>query len=193
MANQQTDPNVFPVRGRLSFPNGLFEPVLPQNETDPKKKYCSATFLMNKKKEAALIAAIQKRIDELLKEPPLKGVKLPPEKICLRDGSLKDYDGYGPEVMSLAARNSANPKTLVVQMPQVLDRNGAPLKPTDGRPYAGCDVDGSIRLWVQDNAQGKRINASLRIVRFLGHNTPFGGGAPANADAELPDVEEVEV
>lgn len=191
MSKTQSDPNIVQVRGRLSFPN-LFEPGLPKGETDPKKRFYAATFLMDKKADAEFIKKVQERINQLLAEPPLKGTKLAPDKICLRDGSMKDYDGYGPGVMSLSARISVD-KQGHLERPQLYDRSNRPITADDNMLYAGCYVDGSVRLWVQNNAQGKRVNARLRIVRHLKDGEPFGGGTPVDAESELPDVDTVEV
>jgi hypothetical protein len=71
--------------------------------------------------------------------------------------------------------------------PLVLDRDKSPLTQSDGRPYAGCYVNGSIELWCQDNAYGKRINATLRGVQFYKDGEAFAGGGSATAD-EFDDL-----
>ena len=48
-------------------------------------------------------------------------------------------------------------------------------------------VNGSIELWCQDNAYGKRINATLRGVQFLKDGEAFAGGGSASAD-EFDDL-----
>lgn len=182
MATQSADPNIIPVTGRLSYPH-LFEAKAVKGST--KAKF-SCSFLMDKKLDAAAIKKLEDRIKVLLSEAPLKGHKLPPDKICLKDGSLKDgTDGYGPGVMFVSASSE--------KRPVVVDRDNTPLTSADNRPYGGCYVDGSIRLWPQNNEYGKRVNAELRIVRFLKDGEPFGGGTPVDAESELPDVDTVEV
>jgi hypothetical protein len=66
--------------------------------------------------------------------------------------------------------------------PFVLDRDQTPLVAEDDKPYAGSYVNGIITLWVQNNAYGKRINASLDGVQFSAHGEPFGPPA-LGADA----------
>ena len=47
---------------------------------------------------------------------------------------------------------------------------------------------GGWGAWVwQDNAYGKRVNASLRGVQFAGDGEAFGGGRPAEVD-EFEDI-----
>ena len=45
-----------------------------------------------------------------------------------------------------------------------------------------------IRLWWQDNQFGKRINASLEVVRFRKDGEAFGA-APVSADV-LDDIDD---
>lgn len=146
---------------RLSFP-ALFEPKKGPEETS--KPAYSATFILDKKTNAADIKAINDAIDLLVKEA-FKGKR--PPKVCLRDGSEKpDLDGYGPGVVFLSARNA--------QRQMVVDNMKLPMEATDTRMHAGCYVNAVIRLWAQDNKFGKRINASLGPVQFFRSGQPFG-------------------
>jgi hypothetical protein len=43
-------------------------------------------------------------------------------------------------------------------------------------------VDVSIDVWAQDNNYGKRVNASLRGVKFARDGEPFAGGGAATED-----------
>lgn len=103
------------------------------------------------------------------KNPP----KLKPEKMCLRDGDQEDWDGYEGH-MYVSASNT--------RRPVVLDRNKTPLTEEDGKPYSGCYVNAVVRIWCQDNAHGKRINASLEGVQFVKDGDAFGA-APLDEDA----------
>ena len=158
---------------RLSFP-ALFEARAMDGGT-PK---FSAAFLLNKKSDAAQIKSIEEAINSLLKTKN-KGGKLPPNKVCLRDGSEKDFEGYGDEVMYVSASNA--------RRPLVVDLQGNPLVTTDGKPYAGCYVNANIDVWWQDNKYGKRVNASLRSVQFVKDGESFGAG-PLDAAKEFEDV-----
>jgi len=154
---------------RLSYPQ-LFKAKcfgsVPQPNEKPK---FSAVFLLDKKAHAKEIADINKAIQFVLLEK--YGPKAPKgHKLCLRDGSEKpDTDGYGEDMMFISASNEARP--------QVVDRDRTPLAEEDGKIFAGCYVNAVLRLWVQDNNFGKRVNASLRIVQYVKKGEPFGEAA----------------
>ncbi|MBP8282667.1 MAG: DUF2815 family protein [Chromatiaceae bacterium] len=74
--------------------------------------------------------------------------------------------------------------------PMIVDRNpNVPLTPADGRPYGGCFVNAKIDLWAQDNKWGKRVNASLLVIQYVGPGEAFSGGA-APSIAGLEDLGE---
>lgn len=146
---------------RLSFP-ALWE-AKSFNDGKPSFK---AVLLLDKKKDAGQIAMINKTIEAVKKEKWPKGVKNL-KGLCLRDGSEKeDVDGYGDDVMFISSSNAK-------RVP-VVDGNHTPLTEEDGKPYAGCYVNVSLRLWAQDNEWGKRVNAQLRAVQFAKDGEPFG-------------------
>jgi hypothetical protein len=159
---------------RLSFP-ALFE----ARAMDGGTPNYSAAFLLNKKTDAAQIKALTDAINEHLKLKN-KGGKLPSNKVCLRDGSEKEFDGYGDAVMYVSASNA--------RRPLVVDLQGNPLVAEDGKPYAGCYVNANIDVWWQDNKYGKRVNASLRSVQFVKDGESFGAG-PLDATKEFDDVD----
>lgn len=97
---------------------------------------------------------------------------------CFQKGEYLDkngepYDGFAG-MFSLGAANKAKPL--------VIDRDKSPLTANDGRPYAGCFVNAQVDIWAQDNAFGRRINASLSGVQFYKDGEAFTGGQPADAD-----------
>lgn len=148
---------------RLSFP-ALWEPRKGP-DANSKASY-QAAFLLDKKDNAADIAAVKAAIAAITKET-FKG-KQPP-KICLRDGSEKpDLEGYGDGVMFINARSD--------KRPHVIGRKMEAIGPDDGIVYAGCYVNATVRLWGQDNNYGKRINAQLRAIQFVKKGDAFGDG-----------------
>lgn len=148
---------------RLSFP-ALWEPRKGP-DANSKASY-QAAFLLDKKDNAADIAAVKAAIAAITKET-FKG-KQPP-KICLREGSEKpDLEGYGDGVMFINARSD--------KRPHVIGRKMEAIGPDDGIVYAGCYVNATIRLWGQDNNYGKRINAQLRAIQFVKKGDAFGDG-----------------
>ena len=153
---------------RLSFPNVFRRAVFAGEET----KY-GATLLLDKAAHAKpireLLAAIASKV-----KTDLGGVKLPADRLCLRDGDESAYDGYAGCVSLRASNNSR---------PLVLNRDRTPLTEDDGVIYAGCYVNAIVELWSQDNQWGKRINCNLLGVQFVRDGDPFGdGGRVASAD-----------
>lgn len=166
---------------RLAFPT-LFEAKSVNGEGDPAY---SASFLFPPDHPAAKVMrdAIE-TVGAEKWEKKWAGVKKEldaKDKTCLHDGDTKEqYDGFGGNLY-VSARNKSRPT--------VIDRDKQPLTRGDGRPYGGCYVNASIEVWAQDNAYGKRINASLRGVQFYADGDSFSGGTPADAD-EFDTVEE---
>ena len=168
---------------RLSFPN-LFKPEAFQAGQEPKYQ---ATFLFDPsdKKHAAKMKEVKQVAKEILTEAYGSEDKIPKGfKMCLKDNAKeeKEYDGY-EGVWFLPSNNTARPT--------VVDRDLTPLTEDDGRPYAGCYVNATITLWVQDNQYGKRVNANCRAVQFYRDGERFGGIAPVDASEEFDVIEEV--
>lgn len=166
---------------RLAFPS-LFEPSS-YGEGDPAY---SATLIMDPQQAEAIdkaIAAVAKEKWGAKADAQLKALRAA-GKIALRDGDEKaDYDGFAG-MMFVAARSKTRPT--------VVDGQRQPLMQSDGRIYAGCYVNASIEVWAQDNAYGKRINATLRGIQFVRDGEAFGGGRPAAAD-EFDEIDAAEL
>ena len=103
----------------------------------------------------------------------LKGAKLPPDKICMKDGDSIDYAGYAG-TMSLKASST--------KRPIIIDRDKSPLTEDDNKFYAGCYVNASLELWAQNNQFGKRINCNLLGVQFMKDGEPFADGVKGSID-----------
>ena len=169
---------------RIEFPI-LFTPKAFNGQG---KAAFSAAFIMEKDHEG--IKTLQEAIKEVATEKwgakateTLKKLRMS-DDLCLHDGDTKpEYDGFAGN-MFLSARS--------YQKPLVVDSNKAELTEVEGKPYAGCHVHVSVDLWAQDNGFGKRINATLRGVRFYKDGEAFAGGAPAGEDEfdEFDDDEE---
>lgn len=148
---------------RLSFPS-LFKPRAFQEGQEPK---FSATFIMPKKGD---VEENTKLMEEAVKEVikmAFKGRSPGDDKLCFRDGASKpDVDGYGDEIKFVSSNSSK-------RVP-VVDRDLTVLAEEDAKPYAGCFVNATIRLWAQDNKYGKRVNAQLRAVQFVRDGEAFG-------------------
>lgn len=163
------------VNARLSFPR-LFKPKAFQEGQDPRFE---ASFLLDPsdKKHAAVIKSIKVTAKELAKE---EFGEIPKSlKLCFGDGAEKDYDGY-EDMFYITSSNKTRPT--------VVDGQLAPLVEEDGKPYAGCFVNGTITLWVMNNQYGKRINANLRAVQFVKDGEAFGV-KPVEAEEEFDAIE----
>lgn len=166
---------------RLAFPV-LFEAKTVNGEGEPA---FSASFLMAPSHSA--VKALRDAAEAIGKDkwgakwPNIKKELQLKDRLPLHDGDTKgDYTGYAGNLF-VTSRNKTRPL--------VLDRDKSPLTAQDGKPYAGCYVNASIELWAQDNAYGKRINASLRGVQFLKDGDAFAGGGAAS-DEEFDDLAE---
>lgn len=166
---------------RLAFPD-LFEAKTVNGEGEPA---FSATFLMEPYHPA--VAELRAAFEKVGKEkwgakwPNVKKEIEAKDRLALHDGDTKaDYAGFEGNLF-VSSRNKTRPL--------VIDRDKSPLTAADGKPYAGCYVHASIELWCQDNAYGKRINASLRGVQFYKDGDAFAGGGAASED-EFDDIED---
>lgn len=93
----------------------------------------------------------------------------------LKDGSLKDYDGYGGNFY-------INPSNAT--RPTVLNRDGTPLTAEDGVIYSGCYADVIVEVYAYSHpVGGKGVSSSLKGLRFRKHGDAFSGGAPVTAEA----------
>ena len=172
---------------RLSFPD-LHEP---KSVNGGKPRY-GASFLLDKttdKKQIAEINAIMKEIADAE-----FGGKLPSgDRLAIRDGSEKDYDGYENAMVVSGARAEKRKRPVVINAKK---EQVAPDE--DGYPYAGCYVNDKVNFYSlngkndkgHDAQHGKRICCEIQVVGFAKHGEPFGSGTPTIDD--MPDVEDDE-
>lgn len=148
---------------RIAYPH-LFRtrPV----EDGSAAKY-SACIILDKKACAEGIKSVQAAIDQLTRKA-FNGKTLSPDRVCLKDGSTKDGDGFGDGVVFFSANNT--------RRPSVVNRDLTPLTEEDGVIYAGCYVNAHVSIWAQDDKKyGKRINASIEAVQFVRDGEPLSG------------------
>lgn len=111
--------------------------------------------------------------------------KLKPDRVCLRDGDLEDWDGYpGCHYISSSAPLSDKPRVVTNRK----NKDGwIDAEPGGkGSPYSGCYVNATIEVWGQDNEHGKRLNAKLKAVQFVADGEPFGA-APTDPNEDFDD------
>ena len=143
---------------RLSFPH-IWKKH--QNNSDSKPKF-EATLLIPKDSEQ--IAEIEEHIEEKLLEKFSSTAKIPKAirgdtNSCFRDGDLVDYDGYAGHMSFKASAD---------MQPSILQHSEGPATEDMNLFYAGCYVDVSVEVWIQDNQHAKRINANLFALRHRG-------------------------
>jgi hypothetical protein len=171
---------------RLAFPK-IWEPEQFNGQGTAR---CSASLIMDPKTPEGQknLKAVQDTIVKVAtekwaaKDPSLKVLATLKAKgdLCLHDGAEKaEYAGFEGNFF-VSAANTARPV--------VCDRNRAPLTQADGKPYGGCYVNAKIDIWAQDNQFGKRVNAKLLVVQFVGDGEAFGGGAVGRAE-DMPDMD----
>lgn len=176
MPTQTADPAIIRLEGvRLSYPQ-LFVAKAIEEGKEPK---FGATFLLDVRKHAALIKRIEDTTDRVMLDFFKK--KVPLKFNPLRDGNDKpETDGYGDDVMYVPAMCNSRPV--------VVDRDLTPLAMSDAKPYAGCYVNATIRLYAWEHKTGGRgVSASLRAVQFVKDGESFGAG-PVNAEDEFDSL-----
>lgn len=174
------DPNIIHLTNvRLSFP-ALFEPKsIPGSDKEPNYQ---ATFLFDNQTHSAILDKLEAAIDRVaLDEFKRKELRL---KSCLHDGNEKpEMDGYGDGTMYLVSSRK--------NRPSVVDRDLTPLTAQDPKPYAGCYVNASIRLYAWTHKTGgKGVSAELRAVQFVNDGESFGAGGPIIPEREFSKIDD---
>ena len=156
---------------RLSFPS-----IFNRSNFDGVEGKFEATFLIDKADEATK-AVIDTAIKEALATAK---IKVPSDKICLKDGDESEYDGYEGNWSFKAANN---------KRPTVIDRDRTPLVEDDNILYAGCYVNVIADIWIQNNKFGKRVNANLYGIQFVKDGEAFGNG-PVDVTNDFDELDE---
>lgn len=170
---------------RLSYPS-LWKARAGMQGDDgkPSDPRFEASFILREKEDADQIKELRAAAVTMLKakygENYPKGFKL-----CVRRGdedNKVDVDGYGPGTMFVTSSSK--------NKPQVVHRDPTvPVSEADNVIYGGCYVNASLRLWLQDNKFGKRVNAELLAVQFYKDGDRFGE-APVNAEEEFDNLDD---
>lgn len=91
-------------------------------------------------------------------------IKLPADKICIKDGDFVEYEGF----KNCWSINASSSKRILV-----IDRDKTPLAEEDDKIYSGCYANALISFWYQNNNFGKRINCAIYGLQFVNHGEPF--------------------
>lgn len=155
---------------RLAFPD-LFKATDFNGDGNFKFR---ATFLVPKGSEnhKLLSAAIMEVAKEKWKDKAQRMVEKikADNNLCLRDGDLKDYEGFEGN-MAVSATN--------VTRPSLFDRDGrTQVTEADGIIYGGCYVNAIIDVYAYDK-YGAQINASIKGVQKYADGDAFTGATVA--------------
>lgn len=127
--------------------------------------------------EAAMLAAAKAKWNE--KGEQILGLLKEEKKVAFVRGPYRNkngdvYDGF--DGMFHVSTRSADTQ------PTAFDSANNPTTKDAGLLYGGAFVDMAVEFWAQDNKWGRRLNCTLRGVRFVKHGDRFSGSPPAGAD-----------
>lgn len=167
----------------LSYPH-LFEPYKPKRpemgaDGKPKPGKFGAKFCFDRSnpQNKADAVAIYNKIVEMAKTAFKQS--LAADRYCMRDGKQLTEDMHKYFVLSASEDTK----------PIVVDRKRNTVTAEDDLFYAGCKVNGTIRLWCQDSKDyGKRINSNLVGCQFSSHGERWGGRPKPKAEEVFDDV-----
>ena len=169
---------------RLSYPNLHKARSMEGDDGKAKKPEYSASYILDKKKHAAVIKEIEAETKRLAiaewGKMPLKF------RGPIRDGSTfvdKDdnvKDGYGDDVVAVNAKSQSKQQAVL--------RDRTPADEDD--LYGGCYVNAYISLYTWEHPKsGKGVSANLGPVQFFKNGERFGG-AILDADDAFEDLGE---
>lgn len=140
---------------RASYPH--VDKMWCKNPAKDTPAYSITGILPNETHEEARIA-LKAFADKMLTDGKMGKIKN--DAYFIRDGDQSGKEEY-EDSWIVAARESD-------QRPTVLNPDRTEMEQHDIKPTikAGCRIDMLIEPWAQDNEHGKRVNASLRAVRF---------------------------
>ena len=185
---------------RLSFPN-LWVPKA--HPSKPEALRFDASFLVepgsanDKLIQGAILEAATEKLGKKA-AAFLNSVKGNNMKYCYTQGDLKNYNGYAGMLVLASHRRAQDGPPLVIHNYHVplseqlegrkytepSDPSGPrflKLTAEDGKPYAGCYVNASVDIYVQDDINGG-VRCGLKGVQFARDGDAFSGSAAAKPD-----------
>lgn len=174
---------------RLAFPS-IFEPSSYNNN----KPRFSGTFIIDSDNKAA-VAAIEQAVKDCAAakwgakaESTLKVLQATDKTRVIKDGDTKlntegdVYDGFGGNLYFTASRRSED------RAPVVSDTDGGILQAGTPLLQPGYYYHASVEFWAQDNQYGKRVNCTLRALRFVKEAPVFGGVSEPITEDEFDNI-----
>lgn len=170
---------------RLSFPD-----LWAATEFEPgSKKRFNANLIVKKggANDAAVQAAILAAATEAFDGKTAKAQAFinanqgNSNKFCYTSGDAKEYDGYAGNMILSAHRPADQGRPGIFDCTRAgPDGKPAPLTEEHGKPYAGCYVNFSGEIWIQ---QGKYpgVRCGMSGVFFANDGDHFSGGKTADA------------
>ncbi len=126
--------------------------------------WAAITQLANEK-WGEMSTAILQQIDS---DPKLRGFGAGNNRVNKKD--MQVLQGYAG-MMYITAKSS-NPPNLIGADGRAIDPTNAVQK--SKKPYAGCYVNGLVKIWLQDNQYGRGIRFDLIAVQFAADGESFG-------------------
>jgi hypothetical protein len=163
---------------RCSFPSLVKKRGFGDDAKEEDKQY-EFTSLIDPSTQEDQINTVKKAMKDLLIAHYGAAASVPKGfKYCLRNGSERP-DTAGYEGMMFIGSNSKE-KVKVVGLNPNIDCDPSEV-------YAGGHCNVVLRFWVQDNKYGKRVNAEVKTIQWLGYGERFGE-TPVNPAEEFEDL-----
>lgn len=166
------DPVIMLRKVRVAFPHLFKQPII---NGQPSK--CGAQLLLDPDLHKDTLAEIKSLMADLARDR-LKGRMPAADRLCVRRGEDKgreEFEGY----MVLSANSRTRPVVIRPDATVVAYKEGdnAEQALAESRIYPGAYVNAKVRLWVQDNQYGRRINAELVAIQFAADGEAFTSGS----------------
>lgn len=159
-----------------------FQPLIGRNDQGQEtRNYCVHAIMPPTHPGVALIKEAQRKAAQFKWgdqwQAVLEQLALA-HKIALRPGALKGGEGYDGNVY-VSANSKVKPRIVVTRGGQNVE-----IAENDPcAPYSGARGSVIVDIWPQQHPKfGKRLNAQLTGVQFLGHGKRFGGGRVSKVD-----------
>lgn len=148
---------------RVSFP-AVFKPRAAVEGQEPKYSMSMVfpkTTDITALKQLAANAVMEKWGADKTKWP--KNLRSP-----FRDGSEKDYDGYGPDVVFVSATSKVRPGLVGPDLQPIISENEF---------YGGCYARAEVTAFAYDVSGNKGIAFGLRNIQKTRDGEPFSGNS----------------
>lgn len=200
--NPTTDKEfVLRIAGRASYCDA-FEPRVFKNKDGTTSKPRYKTLILVPKKETTIdgvtfggeeVATAIKTAMKAAKDAKFTGptkVSIPQGNTCFKNGDAKDEDGEAQAWVSEETEGHYIFSCSESEPPTTLNRRAQPCTKADGLIYSGAYVIAVVKLWVQDNEYGKKINANFKSIQFFAHGDPFGEGSDGDGSEYLNSLDD---